>query len=225
MIDYDNFFSLVDVDEKEIASAKEYIKLRGLEEHVRMAKYLSSFIVDRKPTYKEVATAFRYDKRIRRILYKYIGFLEESYRAYICNNFKSAVELGINTDKPLYQYISFSLFSTLINVIWSLNNERKSTIFGDKLILKKNLDALITLRNVIGHNRTVINYRNFREVTLDTGESGSSLLMNIRNMLLFLPAEIRNECIKELNEASRSGTKKIRNQVDWNLNAMLIFKL
>lgn len=224
MINYESFFSLIDIEETEITSAEEYIRLRGLQEHINMAIYLSSFLPNRKPTYKEVATAFRYDKRIRRILYKYIGLLEESFRAYICNNFNYPSQLCLRTNKSLYEYISQSLFSTLVNIVWSLDESHKKIIFDNKDILKKNLDALVALRNVIGHNRTIVNYRDYKEVTLSSGEVGYSLLLNIKNMLEFLPLEIGNKCIKEINDASRSGTKKIRNQVDWSLISMLVIK-
>lgn len=224
MINYESFFSLIDIEEAERASAEEFIRLRGLQEHINMAIYLSSFLPDRKPTYKEVATAFRYDKRIRRILYKYIGLLEEYFRAYICNNFDSPSQLCIRINKSLYEYISRSLFSTLVNIVWSLDESHKKIIFSNKSILKKNLDALVALRNVIGHNRTIVNYRDYKEVTLSSGEVGYSLLLNIKNMLVFLPLEIGNKCIKEINGASRSGTRKIRNQVDWSLIPMLVIK-
>lgn len=225
MINYESFFSLIDIEKAEKASAEEYIRLRGIQEHINMATYLSSFLPDRKPTYKEVATAFRYDKRIRRILYKYIGLLEESFRAYICNNFDSPSQLCLRTNKSLYEYISRSLFSTLVNIVWSLDESHKKIIFYNKSVLKKNLDALVALRNAIGHNRTIVNYRDYKEVTLSSGEIGYSLLLNIKNILAFLPLEVGNKCIKEINDASRSGTRKIRNQVDWSLIPMLVIKI
>lgn len=120
MINYDDFFSLIDIEECEKASAKEYIKLRGFQEHVDMAKYLLSFSEGRKPTYKEIATSFRYDKRIRRILYKYLGLLEEYYRAYICNTFIKPEKIGISTKKSLFDYLSVSGFTNLIKIVWSL---------------------------------------------------------------------------------------------------------
>lgn len=69
MNNLDTFFSLIEIKEEEKDSAKEFIKLRGLQEHILMANYLASHLENnRKPTYSEVATAFRYDKRIRRIV-------------------------------------------------------------------------------------------------------------------------------------------------------------
>ena len=92
MNNLDTLFSLIEIKEEEKDSSKEFIKLRGLEEHILMANYLASHLENRKPTYSEVATAFRYDKRIRRIVYKYIGLIEEYYRSFLCNNFSKPSE-------------------------------------------------------------------------------------------------------------------------------------
>ena len=224
MIKYNDFFSLIDIEEKEKNSAKHYIKFRGLQEHINMANYLSSFINGRKPTYKEVATAFRYDKRIRRIIYKYLGLIEEYYRAYLCNTFSKPSSLKIKTKKSLYEFFSSSKFSTLINTIWSLKEEHKKVVFNNKNILLKNLNALIELRNAISHNRTIINYMDFEEVTLNNGKIGCSLLLNIQNILYLLPKEISNNCKKEITNASIEGEKKLNNQVDWDLFSSIILR-
>lgn len=217
MINVNNFFSLIDIEKEEKNSAKEYIRLRGLQEHIRMAEWLSSFLSDRKPTYKEVATAFRYDKRIRRIIYKYIGLLEEYYRAYLCNTFNKPSELNIKTNKSLYEYISASHFGTLVKFIWSLKEKHKKIIFENKQILWKNLNALVTFRNAVSHNRTIINYRDFEEVTLKSGQISNSLMANIRNLLYLLPTAISKNCKQEIINAAKEGEKKLNNQVEWKV--------
>ena len=55
-----------------------------------MAEFLQSYKAG-KVSYREVATALRYDKRIRRVIFKYIGFLEEKMRAYIANEYSDKV--------------------------------------------------------------------------------------------------------------------------------------
>lgn len=225
MIDYETFFSLVDIDSGEIDAAKEYIQLRGLQEHILMANYLSSFIIDRKPTYKEVSTAFRYDKRIRRIIYKYIGLIEEYFRAFLCNNYKEPSDLNINTSKTLYDYLSSILLSTLTRIIWSLNQNDKNQIFDSKTILNKNLEALVSLRNAVSHNRTLIIYRDFKEVTLFNGEVGSSLLLNVKNLLYLLPTKVSMSFKEEIKGATRQGGRKRNNQVEWSLLPAIVLKL
>ena len=225
MNNLDTFFSLIEIKEEEKNSAEEFIKLRGLEEHILMAKHLASYMSEGKPTYSEVATAFRYDKRIRRIVYKYIGLIEEYYRSFLCNNFSKPSELGIKTNKSLYDFCCDSLFSKIVEIVWSLDDNYKSQLFESKVVLKKNLDALVRFRNAISHNRTLINYRDFKEVTLTNGEIGCSLLINIKNLLNLLPSPIKNSYREEINVASRTGVRKITNQVEWWLGSYLIIRI
>lgn len=225
MNNLDTFFSLIEIKEEEKDSAKEFIKLRGLEEHILMAKHLASYMSEGKPTYSEVATAFRYDKRIRRIVYKYIGLIEEYYRSFLCNSFSKPSELGIKTNKSLYDFCCDSLFSRIVEIVWSLDDSYKYQLFESKIVLKKNLDALIRLRNAISHNRTLINYHDFKEVTLVNGEIGNSFLLNIKNLLTLLPISVRESFKEEINNASRVGTKKLTNQVEWRLKPFLVLSL
>lgn len=225
MIIHNEFFKLVKIEDDEKPSALEYIKYRGLIEHINMAKYISSFTIDRKPTYKEIASAFRYDKRLRRILYIYIGLLEEYYRSFICNNFNSTKEIGIDSEKTLFNYCNSSLFSKIVDIIWSLSSQMKCELFENKNHLKKNLDALVKLRNVISHNITLLNYRDFKQVTLPNGETSSSLLANIKNLAFILPNSISDSFVLKINEAARLGEKKRNNQVEWNLPSFIVLKL
>lgn len=225
MNNLDTFFSLIEIKEEEKNSAEEFIKLRGLEEHILMAKHLASYMSEGKPTYSEVATAFRYDKRIRRIVYKYIGLIEEYYRSFLCNNFSKPSELGIKTNKSLYDFCCDSLFSKIVEIVWSLDDNYKSQLFESKVVLKKNLDALVRFRNAISHNRTLINYRDFKEVTLDNGEKSSSLLFNIKNLFNLLPYATKDSFKQEINIASKPGVKKITNQVEWWLGSYLVIRI
>lgn len=225
MSNLDSFFSLVDIKEEEKDSAKEFIKLRGLEEHILMANYLASHLENKKPTYSEVATAFRYDKRIRRIVYNYIGLIEEYYRSFLCNNFSKPIELGIKTNKSLYDYCCDSLFSKIVEMVWSLDDSYKSQLFESAAVLKKNVEALVKLRNVISHNRTLINFRDFKEVNLSRFEKGHSPFLNIKNLFHLLPNSIKNSFREEINSASRVGVRKRTSQVEWNLDSFLIIRI
>lgn len=85
-MEYKTFLDIVDCATEDIESARHYMDVRGVEEHLIVAEYLQNYKAG-KVSYREVATALRYDKRIRRILYKYIGYLEERIRAYISNRY------------------------------------------------------------------------------------------------------------------------------------------
>ena len=80
-------------------------------------KMLEFFLQSLKETtveYSEIATVFRYDKRIRRIIFKYIGFLEEYLRAYISNTY------GENTRKFQHTSKLNAAFNKLGNLFLAL---------------------------------------------------------------------------------------------------------
>ena len=89
-MEYKAFLDIVDCAAEDIESARHYMDVRGVEEHLIVAEFLQSYKAG-KVSYREVATALRYDKRIRRILYKYIGYLEERIRAYISNRYSGKI--------------------------------------------------------------------------------------------------------------------------------------
>ena len=83
---YDEFWNKIIITEEEKEKSIHYLQYRGVDEHNHIRQHLES-LSGEKVSYAEIATAFRYDKRIRRVLYKYIGLLEESIRAYISNKY------------------------------------------------------------------------------------------------------------------------------------------
>ncbi len=217
MIDYDSFFALVDIEEGEKGDARHYIDVRGLREHIDMAKFLHSKDPSRKPTYKEVATAFRYDKRVRRILYIYIGLLEEYIRAYLCNNFPTKKSLGIEGNDSLYDYLYDRTFTNLIRTIKEkLDDSHLKELFEGKEVDKDNLDAIIKLRDAIGHNRTLLDYKKFKPVRIN-GEEGESFSLNIKNLKYHLPNESGEKMMRKLLEADYEGGISHGYQVKWSL--------
>lgn len=239
MITFEDFFRIVDIDESEKEKAKSFLSKRGINEHISLANYLCSFI-NRKPTYKEVATAFRYDKRIRRIVYRYLGLFEELLRAYLSDtyetindipNFDYKLIIGqpkmkkIPTTESTYGYTLKLLFSNLINIVKALPDKDKKNIFEENIPLKKNLDALVSLRNAISHNRTLINYKNLEEVSLSDGTISHSLVSNIINLFSLLPSETRNNFKTSVNTARDIKPNTLDNQVDWVLCDFYLLEL
>lgn len=226
-IDYDTFFKKIEIEEEEKEKAKYFIRTRGLEEHIRMANFLLSFNNGKKPTYKEIATAFRYDKRIRRIIYKYIGFLEEYYRASLCNKFKlvkDIVEYEKEGDKPIYDFLSNKLFRELFELILKQNKDFIQEVFERKNIVKCNLYALNDLRDKVSHNYTIITNMNLHKVIFGKIKK-ATLETNIKNLLYYLPEGIKESFKKEINEAKKVGSKKNDKQVEWDLPKFLAIKL
>ena len=167
-MDYKAFLDMVDCDAESIERARHYMDVRGVEEHLIVAEYLQNYKAG-KVSYREVATALRYDKRIRRILYKYIGYLEERIRAYIANKYSDKTDLLSLTDtvgkklkkKTLYEALSEISFGQLILQSKHLSEEEKKELFSANSINHKHLDAIIELRNEVSHNRYLL-HRNFR---------------------------------------------------------------
>ena len=84
------FWNSVEATNEEKLKGTYYLRERGLEEHFNALRFLESFkrTGNRKVTYNEIATVLRYDKRIRRCLYKYIGVIEERLRAHFMDFYR-----------------------------------------------------------------------------------------------------------------------------------------
>jgi len=85
------FIELIEIKQEEIDKAKHYLDLKGVNLHHSIYSYLSSYTAS-KINYCEIATTYRYDKRIRKVLYKYIGLLEEKIRAFIDNKYSDEMD-------------------------------------------------------------------------------------------------------------------------------------
>ncbi len=200
-MNYDTFFDKIYIEDIDKTKAIYYLDARGISEHIFVAEYLQSLKAE-KVTYDEVATAFRYDKRIRRIIYKYIGFLEEYLRAYLTNHFINKLShlemtkvLSKLLDKfnDLYLAVSQLTFGNLILQIKKLPVSYRHNIF--KIDTKnKNLDALVGLRNEVNHNRFLLHNKSLLSCTVGTN-SGRSLWANIINLYNHLPENTSKKLI------------------------------
>lgn len=224
---YEDFFKTIQIDENENESAKFYLNYRGFNEHEMIRDYIKSFGI--KPTYRMIASIFRYDKRIRRILIKYIGFIEEYMRACILNNY-NIEDLNFHHIKEglsLYEHINSLEMSNLINLLFSINKNLDNTFLKNKLkiTLRKNYNALRELRNAICHNRILCIYNNFKECDI-VGVKSFTLKDNIINLKQFLPLEsMKESLVNDINEASLEGDIKYENQVKWDLPKEFIITL
>ena len=229
-MEYKAFLDIVDCAAEDIESARHYMDVRGVEEHLIVAEYLQNYKAG-KVSYREVATALRYDKRIRRILYKYIGYLEERIRAYISNRYSGktdclkltyTVKNNLKT-YSLYESLSEISFGQLILQSKKLTEEEKKELFSVDSISHKHLDAIIELRNEVSHNRFLL-HRKFRPCK-NTGYEEHSLRANIINLYNHLPEEIRNSFARELNASSEFRENKWQYQTEWNLIEQIIIKI
>ena len=229
-MEYKAFLDIVDCAAEDIESARHYMDVRGVEEHLIVAEYLQNYKAG-KVSYREVATALRYDKRIRRILYKYIGYLEERIRAYISNRYSGktdclkltyTVKNNLKT-YSLYESLSEISFGQLILQSKKLTEEEKKELFSADSINHKHLDAIIELRNEVSHNRFLL-HRKFRPCK-NTGYEEHSLRANIINLYNHLPEEIRNSFARELKASSEFSENKWQYQTEWILIEQIIIKI
>ncbi|MCI8733498.1 MAG: hypothetical protein HFE29_04125 [Clostridia bacterium] len=230
-MNYDEFFDKVYIEEIDKNKAKYYLDNRGICEHIFVAEYLQSLKTE-KVTYYEVATAFRYDKRIRRIIYKYIGFLEEYLRAYIINHFRTNTS-NLKTTKilsnllakyeDLYSAVNQLTFGNLISQVKKLPVSHLNKIFSVN-IRNKNLDALVGLRNEVNHNRFLLHNKSLRSCTVGTN-NGRSLWANIINLSNLLPEKLRMNLQKEIDIAKEPRKIKFEGQVEWSLIEEIIIDI
>ena len=71
----EEFWGKIYITEEEKLKSEIYLKYRGIDAHENVRNFLQS-LTGEEVAYSSIATAFRYDKRIMRIIFKYIGFLE-----------------------------------------------------------------------------------------------------------------------------------------------------
>ena len=229
-MEYKTFLDMVDCATEDIESARHYMDVRGVEEHLIVAEYLQNYKAG-KVSYREVATALRYDKRIRRILYKYIGYLEERIRAYISNRYSDKTNSLSLTDvirkklkkKSLYESLSEISFGQLILQSKKLPVEEKEELYSIASVDDKKLDAIIELRNEVAHNRFLL-HRKFRPCK-NAGYEEHSLRANIINLYNHLPEEIRNSFARELKASSEFRENKWQYQTEWCLIEQIIIKI
>ena len=228
---YEDFLNCVIIDEADKAKAIYYLDVRGISEHIFVADYLQSLKAE-KVTYAEVATAFRYDKRIRRIIYKYIGFLEEYIRAYIVNKYENdysqlnlvkKANRGIQNKKTLYEVIIELTFGELKSQVLLLPQDDINNLFQQGST-PQNLKALVGLRNEVNHNRFLLHNKSLKECQVGS-ITQCSLYANIVNLANHLPKTLEIAFIEEINNAVNPSETKYINQIEWTLIPDLIIKI
>lgn len=226
-----DFFEKVNICEYQKEKARFYLKYRGVLEHNFVCEYLQGYKSE-KVTYCEVATAFRYDKRIRRLLFIYIGFFEEYLRAFMADKYqndnmcKGKIQLknGILNNKKLYNAINGLTFGQLIGKIKKIQKEYKEELFSEFKNISTNLDAIIFLRNEVCHNRFLLHNKRLKKCILHE-EHKHSLWANVMNLYIYLPSELKISFVTELKNCSEHKDSVNSNQVEWCLINDIVVKI
>ena len=231
----EEFFHNLEISEEDKLRAAKALQSKGIEKHILIKEYLLSWCNSASIKYSEVATTYRYDKRIRNVLYKYIGYLEEYYRAIILDNFYNDLEQNFwieefcksikANENDLNLALESVEFGILIKQIRALPLEFKqkyNLIFDHE---RKNFYALNNLRNAVMHNKFLILYRGY-EICYVKGvnqNKSASLKANILNLINLLPTEVGANCKEDINLCKQERNNQ--NKTSWDLPKQVIVEI
>jgi hypothetical protein len=233
------FYQNILIEETDKPRAAKALKSKGIEKHILIKDYLMTWRrgeVEKKIRYSEIASIYRYDKRIRNVLFKYISYIEELYRGILLDSFTGATE----------QTFWRKSVKTLLDEHTNLNNALEDLPFSELLWqtqakgfpaevkslcpfpdthLCENTKALIELRNAVMHNKFLILYRGFEICYVsgvDAGKS-ASLKANIYNLHNFLPNEVGDKMLVDINDCRKKHNND--NKTKWDLPTQIIVKV
>lgn len=229
---YDNLI----IAEEDKARAISALKSKGVEKHILIKEKLLNWSEDQEIEYSEIASTYRYDKRIRAVLFKYISYLEEFYRAVILDNYKNDIrqkcwikDLRDNLKvygNNLNDALEHLEFSALLIQCRRLPLKIKAKCgFPQSKYLKDNSIALKELRNAVMHNKFLLLYRGFEECFVKGVDNGRStnLKANILNLIQFLPNEVGLQCAKDINACKADRNKD--GDTRWNLPSQIMITI
>lgn len=133
----DRLIDLMSVTKEDENKLNYYCNMKGIMVHHNIFVFLTNFKIG-KVSYSEVATAYRYDKRIRIVLYQFIGLFEEYIRAYIANKHMSdlsslqispALQKQISKGFNLSDALDSLFFSDLMKQVDLLSDMDKKVLF------------------------------------------------------------------------------------------------
>lgn len=232
----EEFWQSVEATEEERIKGTYYLRERGLEEHFNVLRYLESFrsSSNGKVTYNEIATVLRYDKRIRRCLFKYIGVVEERLRAHFLDAYRNDVSNLVQTkefkeeyhkqENDFYKTITHLMFKALILLFKKQDVSFKESVFGKVENMNANLNALVDLRNQVYHNKFLLNNLEFKKCKYN-GVKQASLYANIKNLYYFSDTDCKEALAKEIKACAFFHQPKYKNQVKWKLPKDIIVTL
>lgn len=228
----DNFFENVVISDNEKEHAYKFLASKGIVKHILIKNHLLVWGEKDSADYATIASTYRYDKRLRAILFKYISYLEEFYRGKLLDKYYYSVDSfewmkEVRSclrcfDNDLNRALEKIDFKTLILQIRKEDALCKEC-FPNKKYLKSNCDALILLRNAVMHNKLLLLYKNFGKCFFDSTTGSSTLSSNIKNLINFLPNGPKEKCVEEINTCC--SNRNDSTDCAWKLPSYLIVKI
>ncbi len=230
------FYQNLIIDDEDKGRLAHSLKSKGVEKHILIKEKLLAWSECDKIEYSKIASAYRYDKRIRYVLFKYISYLEEFYQAVILDSYINRIKqsfwikaLQTNLEKynnDLNDALEHLEFSFLLAQCQRLPEETKNKCFPSNCNhLNKNLFALKELRNAVMHNKFLLLYRGFNVCYVEGVDDGKSanLKANILNLIQFLPEEVGLQCAKDINACKESRDKE--SDTKWDLSPQIVISI
>ena len=225
MLSREIFLHNLEVNKEDKKRLEMFLESKGLFIHNKIKAKIKAFINnDEKIKYTQIASTYRYDKRIRLILYKYISYYEEYLRSILLNNFYSnlnqsfwikQIKEKLESDLELEKILEDLSFRHLLSQTKKLPESIKPKPFKHKKHLNQNLNSLIILRNAVMHNKFLLFYLGFGKCYLNKKPSGSTLRHNIYNLASFLPYDVAESFINDIQE--RQNDRNDCNDTKWDL--------
>ena len=232
----EEFYKNLIIDEEDKERAEKYLTSKGVEKHIILKEKLFNWVEGDKIEYSLIASTYRYDKRLRNILFKYISYLEEYYRSVILDEYRYRVKKikwirdikerleEFNGDlNDALEHIDFS--SLLIQTRMLPQRVKNKCLLPKTRNLKENSIALKELRNAVMHNKFLLLYRGYETCYIDgvDDNKSSNLKANILNLISFLPKSVAEGCIRDINAAREEKENQLGTK--WNLPPAAVIKL
>lgn len=187
----------------------KYLDLKGVAYHVVLINFIG-LNNDGKIKYKTISDLYKYEKRLRNRLYKFLSAFEEQIRAFIANSFNhglSTLKLGENISANLKNgsNIAFELedldFGQLIQIVEKFNDKDLKRMFPntDEHVIQ-NLRAIKELRNAISHHRLLLLYDDY-ETCYINGIGKNDLTSNIKNLVNLISEHYKVFLVETINDA------------------------
>lgn len=219
----EEFYKDIQIAEEDIPRAQKQLSSKGTEKHILIKNHLLSWRKHTQIRYSEVATTYRYDKRMRNVLYKYISYIEEHFRSIILDNLADEViqnpicnlkHLLDKFNNNLNDALEDLLFSDLLKQIQKFSEDIRGKFYPINSHERVNIKAMKNLRNAVMHNKFILLYRGFEDCFIKEDKK-ATLKANILNLTNFLPNEVSNNLINEINECRKA--KQNKDKIKWDL--------
>ncbi len=229
----EKFYENLVISDEDRINAEKSLKSKRIEKHILIKEKLLTWNKNESIEYSKIASTYRYDKRIRYTLFKYISYLEEFYRGIILDSFKSDTVQNFwnkTLEKRLKQKgdLNYALerieFSTLLDQCKNLPDEiKKKCLLLSLKHLNTNMSALIALRNAVMHNKFLLLHREYTKCYVNGVDNSRSanLKANILNLIQFLPYEVGENCAKDINACKEDRNKEGETKLDLPLQVVI----